>query len=327
MKIDHAKLLRALLAKAYKMQDGDIDEILNSSADDAHEAAQTAILDKDAARITELKKPKDGQSFQDGYKKAKSEVLTQFEKDLREKYEIEDDKLIGVDLVEAVVAARSKGAKPKELTDDDVKRHPVYQSLDKATKKQIKDLETDYTGKLAEKDKESARNQTFSTVSEKVMEVFTALNPVIPGNPKVAANLQKTFLDRFRGFEYEIQDNGKRILVSKDGKLLEDGHGHSLDFDALIKEQAAELFEFKANNGGQNAGNGGKGGSGGTGGTGGAAGGASGGAPAKGYPAGWVVPKTFAELNTLVNDSTKPIAERLQAKDQWDTEHPDDAGQ
>jgi hypothetical protein len=309
MKVNHEKLLRALLAKAYKMQDGEIDEILNSSDDNAHDTGLQTILDKDAARITALKTPKAGTTFQDGYKKGKSEVLSEFEKDLKEKFDIESDAQ-GIELVEAVISSKVKAGKPKDLTDDDIKRHPVYQNLEKTSKKALADKETEFTTKLTEQEKGFKKAQTFQTVGEKALTVLDSLNPVLSSNPKVAATQRKTFLDQFKGFEFEIQ--GDRVLVSKDGKLLEDGHGHSMEFDALVKQNAADYFDFKANNGGKNAGNGADDKDKGT-------------PPAggqKGYPAGFA-PKTFAEVAAFANDSTKPIAERQAAAETWAAEHPD----
>lgn len=313
MKVNHEKLLRGLLVKAYKMTDGDIDEILNSSEDNAQDASLATILEKDAARITALKKPVTGQTFQDGYKKGKSEVLSEFEKELKEKFDIESDAQ-GLELVDAVVATKVKAGKPKDLTDDDIKRHPVYQTLEKVSKKTLADKETEFTTKLTEQEKNFKKSQDFQTVGEKALTVLDSLNPVYSTNPKVAATQRKTFLDQFRGFEFEIQ--GDRILVSKDGKLLEDGHGHSMDFDALVKQNAGDYFDFKANNGGKNAGNGGADDGKGNGTP------PAGGTPAKGYPTGFI-PKTFTEVAAFANDSTKPIAERQAVADTWAAEHPD----
>lgn len=308
MKVNHEKLLRALLAKAYKMQDGDIDEILNSSEDDGQETALTSILDKDSARITALKKPKEGQTFQDGYAKGKKEVLSNFETELKEKFDIESDAQ-GLDLVDAVLATKVKAGKPKDLTDDDIKRTPVYQNLEKASKKALTDKETEFNNKLSEVEKGFKKNQTFQTVGERAITALEALNPVFSANPKVAATQRKTFLDQFKEFEFEIgQDN--RILVSKDGKLLEDKHGHSLDFDNLVKERAAEHFDFKANNGGTNSGNGKPGDKKPDGGT----------PPADGDKPAYKA-KDEDDLTNYMSDYKNTPAERIAAQKQWDTDH------
>ena len=305
---DAKKLLRALLAKAYKMQDGEIDSLLSESTTDADGETQVISLDK--TRIAEISKPKPGQTFQDGYKKAKAEVLTELETAIKEKYEIESD-ANGVELVEAVVAEKTKGAKPKELTDDDVRKHPAYQAAEKAHKLALKEATTTWETKYNEREAAYKKGETFGAVSKKALEILGGMNPVLPANATVAANLQNAFLNVLKGYEYDLQDNGNRIVVMKDGKVVDDGHGHSLDFEKLVKDNAAGYFEFKANNGGGNAGNGkpNEQGGGSGGGTGGAA-----------YPAGITKPKTWDEVVKIVNDTNIKAEDRNTVLQVWEQE-------
>lgn len=301
--MDYKELLRAFLADVYKMQAGDITAVLDAENDT--EALQ-ALRDKDVARVTTLTKAKPGQTFQDGYKKAKSEVLTELENSLKEKYGLQDSDLTGVELVDAVVAEQTKGGKPGELTEDAVKRHPVFQQAERAHKAALKQVQDDATQKVTDLETQYKRKETFATIAGKAEEILNTLNPVFPANPKVAANLKKAFLNTLEGFEFEDQ-NGV-ILVMKDGKVYTDAHGNSVEFDTLVKENAGNYFEFKQNNGGGNAGNGKPGdqGTGGAGGTGGTA-----------YPAGITKPKTFDELQKIVNDTNIKPDDRLVVMETW----------
>jgi len=303
------KLLRALLAKAYKMQETEIDSLLDESTTDADGETQITNLDK--SRIAELSKPKQGQTFQDGYKKAKSEVLTQLEKDVKEKYSIESD-ATGIELFDFLINEKSKGGKPKELTEDDVRRHPVYQNAEKLHKQALKETNTTWETKYAERENQYKKIETFGMVSKKAQEILNSMNPVLSANPTVAANVQNAFLSNLQNFEYEIQDNGSRIIAMKDGKIVEDGHGHTLDFEKLVKDTASGYFEFKQNNGGGNAGNGNpadknnpsnKGGN----------------TPA--YPAGINKPKNIDELSDIMNNTAIPVADRRIVMQTWEADN------
>jgi hypothetical protein len=309
--MDFLKVLRAYLAKAYKMSDGDIDAILEASKDD-QDALMAALLEKDKQRVADLKKPTQGQTFQDGYKKAKAEVLTEFENSIKEKYGIDSD-ANGVELVEALVTEKTKGAKPKDLTEDDVKKHPAYQSAEKAFKAQLKQTQTEWEQKLTDTTNQFKKQEVFGSVRDKALGILQGMNPALPTNPKVAATIQNTFLDSLKSYEFDIQDNGARVVVMKDGKVVDDGHGHSLDFEKLVKDQAGNFFEFKANNGGGNAGNGAPN-------SGGAAG--AQGAGGKAYPAGITKPTNWEELNKVVNDQSIKAEDRQVVLDTFVAENP-----
>jgi hypothetical protein len=291
-------LLRGLLGGAYKIPKTEIDKLLSEDTTDDDGLAQ--VIEGDKTRIGKLTTPKKGETFQDGYAKAKKEVLTDFEKTLREVYEVESD-ATGNELIDAIIAAKAKpGA--KEITEDDIKKHPVYQNAEKAHKLALKQVTTEWETKLNERETQFKKGETFNTVASKAMAKLNGMNPLIPANAKVAANIQNAFLDGLKGYDYELQDSGNRIVLLKDGKVVDDGHGHSLDFDKFVEEHAAGFYEFKANNGGSNGGNG-KPGAEGSGGAGSGGGGAA-------YPAGIQKPKTWEELNVIVNNTSIPANDR-----------------
>lgn len=306
---DVLKIFRAVLATAYKMQDGDIDEVLNSS-DVTEEDAIKLFLQKDKDRVAELSKPREGQTRQDGYKQAQKEILSNFENELLTKFGFDNkDELKGLDLVEALInSAKGTAGKGKEITDDDVKKHPLYQSLQKASKDELKKVTDEWSGKLTELETSINRKNTLSKVQEIAWNKVTAMNPVLPKNPAIAETLKKTFLNLFSDLDYDIE--GDKITgMKKDGKLLEDGHGHPEDFEKFLKTSVSNYFEFSANNGGSNAGNGQQdkdkqqnGGAG----------------PAKGeYPTGITRPKTLEEVNTIMRGNNSLTQE--QKNTVWET--------
>lgn len=308
---DASKLLRALLSRVYKVEDTEIDTLLSETTTD--DAGVTDLLERDKTRVSEISKPVPGKTFQDGYKKAKSEVLTTFETDIKNKYGIDAD-VTGIDLVEAVVAENSKTIDPTKITDDVVKRHPVFQTLERDQKKLLKQKDDEWTAKYEAREKEYRQAETLGTVSSKALEILTGLNPVVSAKSEVASNIQQAFLGTLKNYEFDLQDGGKRIVIlDKEGKVVTDGHGNSLEFDALVKGNAAQFYEFKANNGGNNAGNGKPGNESGNG----------NGQNTGNYPAGITKPTNFDELSAIVNNTSIPASDRQVVLQTWQTENPD----
>ena len=288
-------IITGLLSKAYNFDNGKIAELFKDGETELSEQQQTEILNKileiDAQRVENIKKSVDKKdAFQDGFKKAKSEVLTDFEKGLKEKFGIESDKT-GLELVEEVVSKKSEGGQGGDVTEDAIKRSKVFQDMESNLKKQITTVKTEYETKINEIQDGYKAEQTFSNVSQKALQIFNGLNPILPQNKTVADNQVKFFVNSLKDFKFDVQDE-RIVVMDKDGKVLEDGHGNSRSFEDIVKETASGLFEFKANNGGSGSGNGGQGQGG------------------SGSSYAGNVPKTFEELERVMSDTSISIEDR-----------------
>ena len=288
-------IITGLLSKAYNFDNGKIAELFKDGETELSEQQQTEILNKileiDAQRVENIKKSVDKKdAFQDGFKKAKSEVLTDFEKGLKEKFGIESDKT-GLELVEEVVSKKSEGGQGGDITEDAIKRSKVFQDMESNLKKQITTVKTEYETKINEIQDGYKAEQTFSNVSQKALQIFNGLNPILPQNKTVADNQVKFFVNSLKDFKFDVQDE-RIVVMDKDGKVLEDGHGNSRSFEDIVKETASGLFEFKANNGGSGSGNGGQGQGG------------------SGSSYAGNVPKTFEELEKVMSDTSISIEDR-----------------
>ena len=288
-------IITGLLSKAYNFDNGKIAELFKDGETELSEQQQTEILNKileiDAQRVENIKKSVDKKdAFQDGFKKAKSEVLTDFEKGLKEKFGIESDKT-GLELVEELVSKKSEGGQGGDLTEDAIKRSKVFQDMESNLKKQITTVKTEYETKINEIQDGYKAEQTFSNVSQKALQIFNGLNPILPQNKTVADNQVKFFVNTLKDFKFDVQDE-RIVVMDKDGKVLEDGHGNSRSFEDIVKETASGLFEFKANNGGSGSGNGGQGQGG------------------SGSSYAGNVPKTFEELEKVMSDTSISIEDR-----------------
>ena len=288
-------IITGLLSKAYNFDNGKIAELFKDGETELSEQQQTEILNKileiDAQRVENIKKSVDKKdAFQDGFKKAKSEVLTDFEKGLKEKFGIESDKT-GLELVEEVVSKKSEGSQGGDITEDAIKRSKVFQDMESNLKKQITTVKTEYETKINEIQDGYKAEQTFSNVSQKALQIFNGLNPILPQNKTVADNQVKFFVNTLKDFKFDVQDE-RIVVMDKDGKVIEDGHGNSRSFEDIVKETASGLFEFKANNGGSGSGNGGQGPGG------------------SGSSYAGSVPKTFEELEKVMSDTSISIEDR-----------------
>ena len=288
-------IITGLLSKAYNFDNGKIAELFKDGETELSEQQQTEILNKileiDAQRVENIKKSVDKKdAFQDGFKKAKSEVLTDFEKGLKEKFGIESDKT-GLELVEEVVSKKSEGSQGGDITEDAIKRSKVFQDMESNLKKQITTVKTEYETKINEIQDGYKAEQTFSNVSQKALQIFNGLNPILPQNKTVADNQVKFFVNTLKDFKFDVQDE-RIVVMDKDGKVIEDGHGNSRSFEDIVKETASGLFEFKANNGGSGSGNGGQGPGG------------------SGSSYAGNVPKTFEELEKVMSDTSISIEDR-----------------
>ena len=287
-------IITGLLSKAYNFDNGKIAELFKDGETELSEQQQTEILNKileiDAQRVENIKKSVDKKdAFQDGFKKAKSEVLTDFEKGLKEKFGVESDKT-GLELVEELVSKKSEGGQG-DLTEDAIKRSKVFQDMESNLKKQITTVKTEYETKINEIQDGYKAEQTFSNVSQKALQIFNGLNPILPQNKTVADNQVKFFVNTLKDFKFDVQDE-RIVVMDKDGKVIEDGHGNSRSFEDIVKETASGLFEFKANNGGSGSGNGGQGQGG------------------SGSSYAGNVPKTFEELEKVMSDTSISIEDR-----------------
>ena len=288
-------IITGLLSKAYNFDNGKIAELFKDGETELSEQQQTEILNKileiDAQRVENIKKSVDKKdAFQDGFKKAKSEVLTDFEKGLKEKFGVESDKT-GLELVEEVVSKKSEGGQGGDVTEDAIKRSKVFQDMESNLKKQITTVKTEYETKINEIQDGYKAEQTFSNVSQKALQIFNGLNPILPQNKTVADNQVKFFVNTLKDFKFDVQDE-RIVVMDKDGKVIEDGHGNSRYIEDIVKETASGLFEFKANNGGSGSGNGGQGQGG------------------SGSSYAGNVPKTFEELEKVMSDTSISIEDR-----------------
>lgn len=233
------EFIAGVLSKTLNLDTDGVAALYNTDGTIKDEAL-TQILDLDVKRISAIK-PDVKKHFDEGYKKAQSEILSKRDKELVDKFGIKSDK-IGVELINDIVAEQVKKA-GVELNDDAVKKHPVYIStVDKLTKDKDDAVKAE-SEKLTQFQTEQKKKETFSNVSSKALEHFNSLKPILSQDQSKAKNQMNDFVEKLKGFEYEVQEDG-RIVVLKDGKVLEDAHGNRIPFEKVVKETADRYYDY-----------------------------------------------------------------------------------
>lgn len=291
--MDFKQILVAFLVKSKYVTSDEAAALLDNA--DATEATIIADLaERDKTRIKAIQT-----DYHDkGHKKAKSEVLEEFETEIRKAYNIEDATLKGKDLITKIISDQKpqEGA-PAELTDEAVKKHPLYISMQDTHKAALKAVKTEWETKYNTLESSQQRAAILSDVRKDIESHFNALNPIFNEDAKIAAK-QRALFDRevTEGVEYEKQ--GNRWVILKDGKVLEDGHGNAIELNDWIQSKASEMFAFKKTDVGGNAGNKNNGGN-----------------PDAPTTLKHPIPKNLEEYATFMADKTIPIEERTAVGD------------
>lgn len=201
------------------------------------------LAKKDADRIASLErgyKEKQTELHDKGYQKAQKEVLGKFEKQIKEKYGFETDKM-GVDLVDDLISQASQGKEKPQ----DIKTHPDYIKLERQLQTDFvpKSKYEEITGEFDNFKQNVERNQVIGKVKEDARKVFRSLNPILSKDPKKAANQEAEFLSKLETYDYQVQDDGNHVII-KNGNRLENDHKNPVIFSEFVKQRASDLYDF-----------------------------------------------------------------------------------
>lgn len=292
MPITEKELLTGFLSKTLNMDATGVTSLYNEDGSLKDDALPT-LLQADVDRVQKLK-PDTKTIFQDGYKKAKSEVLTEFEKEFLEKTSYKSDKK-GIDLIleYAANAAKQNG----EVNEDAIKKHPLYISTVERLQQEKEAAIVEESKKLEQFHSEIKRKETFNNVSKKALDIFASLKPILSKDTQKATNQMNDFIEKLQGYEYDIQ--GEEVIVLKDGKVVEDKHGNRIKFEKIVKDEAEKRYDFHVAD--QRS------------------------SPANGKDShdtnkvsfSFDIPKNQAEYDSMISDSRIPVAERMAAKEAY----------
>ena len=242
------KIAEGVASALHKLDAEALREALNITAEDKEVDDKKFfdfLQDKQGTLIKEREKK--------GFDRAKSTVLSDLEKQIRKEFSVDDAELQGVDLVRHIAdttreAAEAKGGKSGKLTDDDVKKHPLFIDLEKAKKKEVEDLKKDFDTKIKAKEDEREYDKLLTDIDSEADKIFSSIGEaVLPEDASIAAKHKKRLLiDELRSFKFQKSENGDIIVLNADGTRHEDKAGNAKGFKDLVSDIAKQNFQFKA---------------------------------------------------------------------------------
>ena len=226
------KKLNGFLSKTLKMDDEELASLYNEAGE---LTSLTAAEQADTARVTKLKEDQASQ-----YKRGQKEVASKMEAQLKDKFGVDSD-LTGVELVDFILTTELEKVKGKG--DEDITAHPEYLKLKSESDRMLKAKDKEWQKKIEDLELKHARESMFSKVKERAFAELDNLRPILPEDAKKAQKWKEKYIEDFRAYEFIEDSNG--IVVLKDGKPLQDSHGYNKSFADLVKETAAEIFDFQ----------------------------------------------------------------------------------
>lgn len=254
-KLNLNEVITGLLSKAYKIDSGKIAEII-SSEEATTESVLNEFLKADAARVEKLKSAAGEEgTFQQGYAKAKKEVLTERENEIKTKYGVDTDKT-GLDLIDTILAEKTAAAAGTNPDENTVKSSAAYLALEKQFKTQLQEKEKEWSEKYTGLETAQKENEIFSAVRENAANLLSSMSPIESKNANVATTIKNQFFAELKNnYKFDKAADGSIIIKDLKGNVQSDAHGHNLTLDSLVKNVSSNYYDFAENNGGKNAGN------------------------------------------------------------------------
>ena len=238
------ELLTEFLGKTINLPAESIQEKLYKKQEDgtfSNEFADNALetlLELDRERVSKLKSI-DNADITKFKNMGKAEALTNFEKQIKELYKVEED-VKGVDLIQSIVRKTSS----TKMTDDQVKLHPLFIALENQKNNEINTFKSTYEDEINKLKNEFTSKEINSKVNDIAIGVLDTMKPILSSDPAKANNVKKLFLSQISS-EYQFQNVDGNIIPVKDGKRAEDEHGNALTLDKLVQRKAVDFFEFE----------------------------------------------------------------------------------
>lgn len=250
------KAFMTLVGKVYKKAAEDFADTSlklsdENSADDAElddDEVSKVLTKLDGEKVTGLTKT----NFDKGFDKGKSQTAKQFEKKLRETFEVEDATLEGDDLIDHIKEIAPEGAIPADLTKltaEDVVKLPAVKKMIQDQKRAVKDLETKHTAELEAERGKQGQAQLLNEVIKKAEARLTreGFKVNLPEDAaKREARLEKLLRSELKGATWQKQKDGSIIPVDAEGVQIEDPNGNPIDLDAFADSIIDTNFDFIA---------------------------------------------------------------------------------
>lgn len=247
--MDLNKILIGLLTKTLNKSADDIRTIIyKEGTEELNEGVLDALLAEDAIRVKGFNDKRES-DIEDQRKKAKLSAYQNLESKLKATFGLTTDKTGDELIAEAKATKPAEGGEGDEITDDQIKGHSLYITLQTEKKKNEDKLNSDWQIKLDNANSTHTRQSTRQQVNVLALAKAKGLNPKLSEDPVKAQKQLSMILSEFDGLEFEADDNNS-YLVKKDGKAYVDGHNNPISFDALVESATTTYFELGESGGG-----------------------------------------------------------------------------
>jgi len=243
------KLFTAYLSKTLNMDDKQVAELVKTEDGEFKNDALDLLLKQNSSHIETLQskaKPNEElltERFNNGYAKAQKEVLTKQENEIKQHFGISQD-LKGLDLVQAVIKEKTKAVEQKEITPDEIKRSDVYLNMVNKMNEDSESKISEVTNQFTTQINDYKKKETFKTIYSAADVVINKLNPVFSKEPAIAQNQRKMIHSALESKKFEVKDNGRIIPLNKEDGILENEHGHPVEFDSIVTSITKGLFDL-----------------------------------------------------------------------------------
>ena len=211
-----------------------------TATDEIAETAQQAVTTALAQHIATVKGSGGGKAdFDKGHAAGMKDALSKLEGEIKTEFGLESTEK-GLALVKDAAAKAAKA----NLADDAVKLHPLYIAKEREAQTVAENLKAEHAKQVESIRGEYSKKERFTTAQEKILQIFEQLKPVLPANPVAAATMRREFAAKFSEYDFDIQSDGS-IIVTKDGKRVENNLGHARTLDDLVKAEAEIRFDFQ----------------------------------------------------------------------------------
>jgi hypothetical protein len=224
--------LLAFAATALNLEQAEVKELLE----------QDGGLEELTSKYTaHIKATKDA-----GYKSAERKVNTQYEQALKEKFGLQSDAK-GLDLIEEVnevIETKIATAKPTELSEAQIKKHPLYLNLEKQTQEIEKTVTSKFEQELKQKEEAWQQEKVFTSAKEKALTIIDSLKPILSEDPQKAAVQKSVIIEKLSAYKF-LDNNGELVLLDKEGNRLENEHGHAVKFEEVVKTITTSYYDLQ----------------------------------------------------------------------------------
>lgn len=237
----------------YKKEELDVaDHLKTVEGDDVpDELVLTIFKELDAEKVTKFK-TENTERFNNGEKKGRETAAKKFEKKLREIFNVDDDDLIGDDLLTHIETNLPEPGKPGEgkadlskLTAEELEKVPAFILKMKDINKQLKEKDTDKEKAIAAIKAEQETGTLLSEASQKALAVLDGKNPILPKDATKATTMKnKLLVDELKSHKFMKGTDGSLIPLDAEGKQALDAQGNPLDFSTLVDNIINANFEF-----------------------------------------------------------------------------------